>query len=49
MKKIASIAFALVALSAVLAGCKGEEAATPEGTSTTNSQPTGTEGAETTK
>ncbi len=48
MKKIASIAFALVALSVVLVGCKGEEAATPE-TGSTNSQPTGTEGADTPK
>ena len=44
MKKIVSIAFALVALSVILVGCKGEEAATPDatGTGTTNSEPTGT-------
>lgn len=46
MKKFASIAFALVALSVVLVGCKGEEAAAPD-TGTTNSQPSGTEGSQT--
>jgi len=42
MKKIVSIAFAVVAISAVLAGCsKSEEAAPAEGT--TNTAPSGSE------
>lgn len=46
MKKIVSIAFAVVAISAVLAGCnKAEEPATPEGGTTT--APTGTDNANT--
>jgi len=40
MKKIASLVFAVVALSVVVAGCaKSEEAKPAEGT--TNTQPTG--------
>lgn len=43
MKKIVSIAFAVVAISAVLAGCsKPEEAATPDA-GTSNTAPSGSE------
>ncbi|MCC7434577.1 MAG: hypothetical protein IT363_07815 [Methanoregulaceae archaeon] len=43
MKKIVSIAFAVVAISAVLAGCnKAEEPAAPDA-GTTNSTPSGTD------